>query len=288
MSKIVDSFIFFNELDLLEIRLETLYNHVDLFIITESKQSHTGADKPLYLTENSPRFAKFKDKMRIQVVDRFPSDMHPFERERFQRESVKPLLDTELSPGDYLLFGDVDEIPTPIALSQAIKALEENRDLSVAHFAMDLFYYFMNFMEVSGNLLSYMGEYPGVKKKERKWLGSTLNRWDQSITDLTFLRDPSRKSSGVRIPKGGWHFSWIGGHDLRPQIERVGEKLSNSAHQEFNSKINRKLLRLRISLGLDLLGRRHAKFRKISDLSLLPNHVSENYSRFSHLFSDRK
>ena len=37
--KIIDSFLFYNELDLLELRLEELYDHVDLFLIVESTKN---------------------------------------------------------------------------------------------------------------------------------------------------------------------------------------------------------------------------------------------------------
>ena len=46
---IVDSFLFFQELDLLEIRLKYLYPFVDKFIIVESCQSFTEEEKNLIL-----------------------------------------------------------------------------------------------------------------------------------------------------------------------------------------------------------------------------------------------
>ena len=42
---LIDSFLFFQEYDLLEIRLKYLYDHVDLFIIVESLQSFNGQEK---------------------------------------------------------------------------------------------------------------------------------------------------------------------------------------------------------------------------------------------------
>ena len=45
---IYDCFSFFNELDLLEIRLNTLDKVVDKFILAESTLTHTGNPKPLY------------------------------------------------------------------------------------------------------------------------------------------------------------------------------------------------------------------------------------------------
>ena len=49
---IVDCFMFYNELDILQIRLKELYDVVDYFIIIEATKTHSNRDKPLYFTEN--------------------------------------------------------------------------------------------------------------------------------------------------------------------------------------------------------------------------------------------
>ena len=50
--KIVDVFPFFNELDLLDIRLNVLDPYVDCFIISEATKTFQGGDKPLWYDEN--------------------------------------------------------------------------------------------------------------------------------------------------------------------------------------------------------------------------------------------
>ena len=49
--KVFDSFRFFNELDLLEIRFNLLYDYVDYFVITECPYTIMGDEKPLLLGE---------------------------------------------------------------------------------------------------------------------------------------------------------------------------------------------------------------------------------------------
>ena len=56
--RIFDSFIFFNELDLLEMRLNILNDVVDYFVLTESPWTVSGNSKPLYYQENKDRFEK--------------------------------------------------------------------------------------------------------------------------------------------------------------------------------------------------------------------------------------
>lgn len=279
--KVVSCFPFFNELDLLEIHLETLDSVVDLFVITEARQSHAGLSKPLYLTENLRSFEKFREKLVVQVVD-IPESVTLFEADWYQRECAKGVLSEIMNHDDVLIYGDVDEISRPSAILRAIAALNANKQLEVAHLAQDLFYYYINSREESGRLLSYMGEYKGIKK--RKWLGTTVNRWSSvQHSKLTDLRRPERKERGIRIDYGGWHFSWVGGAQKAPAAERVALKLENTAHQEFKTSINQRKLTRRVLSGKDIAHRRFAKFRKIKDLSYLPEFVLANLDRFDYL-----
>ena len=56
MGKIYDCFNFFNELDLLELRMEILKDHVDKFVIVESTVTFSGKNKHLYFEENKNYF----------------------------------------------------------------------------------------------------------------------------------------------------------------------------------------------------------------------------------------
>jgi hypothetical protein len=68
-AKIYDVFIFYNELDLLEIRMEILHSSVDYFVIVESTKTFTGKSKPLYFKENEKRFEKFREKIKYFCVE---------------------------------------------------------------------------------------------------------------------------------------------------------------------------------------------------------------------------
>ena len=51
--KVFDSIIFFNELELLEMRLNILNDVVDYFVVTESPFTVSGNEKPLYTTQKT-------------------------------------------------------------------------------------------------------------------------------------------------------------------------------------------------------------------------------------------
>ena len=72
--KVFDSIIFFNELDLLEMRLNILNDVVDYFVVTESPFTVSGNEKPLYYAENKDRFGKFNDKICLLYTSPSPRD----------------------------------------------------------------------------------------------------------------------------------------------------------------------------------------------------------------------
>ena len=61
--RIFDVFLFLNELDLLELRLKTLYPIVDYFVITEINETFSGESKSLIFEKNRERFKQFNKKI---------------------------------------------------------------------------------------------------------------------------------------------------------------------------------------------------------------------------------
>jgi beta-1,4-mannosyl-glycoprotein beta-1,4-N-acetylglucosaminyltransferase len=115
MNKIIDCFTFFNELDLLEIRLKYLNDVVDYFVIVEADTSFNGEYKQMILGDNIDRFKPFIDKI-IYI----PIKMEYFEnkkkvawkREEYQRNSISLGIEIlNLTKSDLVLISDVDESP---------------------------------------------------------------------------------------------------------------------------------------------------------------------------------
>jgi hypothetical protein len=69
---IYDAFLFFNELDLLDIRLNLLNDVVDKFVVVESTVTFSGKTKKLFFDENKQMFEKFSDKIIHIVVSDTP------------------------------------------------------------------------------------------------------------------------------------------------------------------------------------------------------------------------
>jgi len=67
---------YFDEDLLLDLRLNTLNNHVSKFVITEATYTHNGDKKKLKFDINN--FKKFKDKITYLIVDQPPPDLLEF------------------------------------------------------------------------------------------------------------------------------------------------------------------------------------------------------------------
>ena len=140
-----DCFSFFNELDLLEIRLRTLSDVVDRFVLAESRYTHTGNPKPLYYQENAARFAAFADRI-VHVVAPDPDDLRydandqrpSWVRENAQRNATIDAILPQLEDDDLLIVSDLDEIPAPDAVRAA------RRIGRPVVFRQKMYYHFLN------------------------------------------------------------------------------------------------------------------------------------------------
>ena len=58
--KLIDGFVFYNELGLLKYRLDTLYEIVDNFILVESTKTFSGNSKELFYEKNKHLYEKYQ------------------------------------------------------------------------------------------------------------------------------------------------------------------------------------------------------------------------------------
>ena len=100
----------YNELFLIELRLNILDPYVDKFVIGESTQTFSGKPKPLYFQENKERFAKWADKIIHVVIPEFGGEV--FERTARQKDYLRTAL-KDCKPDHVIYYGDVDEVWTP-------------------------------------------------------------------------------------------------------------------------------------------------------------------------------
>jgi len=121
MPRVFDCFTFFNEMDVLEIRLSELDALVDYFVIVEATHTQTGKPKPLYYADNRKRYDRFAHKIIHVVVEDLPlDDPSHWPREAHQRDAIMRGLG-EAGPDDRIIISDCDEIPKPDVLRRALQ-----------------------------------------------------------------------------------------------------------------------------------------------------------------------
>lgn len=113
---------FFNELDLLEIKLQTLKEAVDAFLVCEATRTYSGIHKPLHFAQNKNRFREFN--IHHLVVDNLPGLVaNPWDREKVQRDAMYQAA-IRLKP-DIILWGDTDEVTRPEAVREFVRSRDE-------------------------------------------------------------------------------------------------------------------------------------------------------------------
>ena len=273
---------FFNEIDILNMRLHILDPYVDRFVIEEATTTFSGQPKELCFEKNRDKFKKFLHKIDYIVVDEDKEEMLSHERDYFQKnhliEGIK-----DASSDDIIIFGDCDEIPNP----EVLKALRENFDKTkVYHLAQRNFYAFLNMEEKSGKLLSITGEFPEVTGEDKKWLGTKICSKDcipeEGIVRLRDLVPPTDERS-VRVSDGGWHFGYMGGHNETNPVERIGVKVKAAAHQEYNEREVLAETMDHLILGRDIFGR-DARFERVEVDETYPVYLREHLEDYKHLY----
>jgi beta-1,4-mannosyl-glycoprotein beta-1,4-N-acetylglucosaminyltransferase len=192
---IIDCFPFFNELDLLEIRLNELSNVVDHFVLVEANKTQSLKDKPFYFDENKERFKPFLDKIIHIKLSECPSnDRNLWTMENFQRNSVMlGLKQLNISSSDKIMISDMDEIPRAEAILNSINN-PDFKNLPAYTLDIDFYVYFMN-----------------LKAVNKIWNGTAIFN-PGLLNEYSIQNIKDGKSIYPKYANGGWHFSWLGGY----------------------------------------------------------------------------
>ena len=237
---IIDSFPFFQEIDLLKVRLQYLGSFVDKFIISESDVDFSGTPKDFVLNQSLVKDLPFSNKVEIvhnclgkssdlflyylakKIRWRFPL----WKIQRTQRNSIQKIL-KQISPTGIFLFGDLDEFPDIDILTKRIQDLtfEKSRIFSLTQKSR-----VYDLRTMDGN---------GI------WRGSVLCKLGYAQKKTPDRLRKMRKNANTI--ECGWHFSYFGNEsDIKKKISSISEVEkyynlnleSDGIQQRLKKKIN--------------------------------------------------
>lgn len=278
---IYDCFNFFNELDLLEIRLNELDPVVDKFVLVESTRTFQKEEKALVFEQNKERFSGFSDKIIHVVVNRFPGFFNKlrtptsWDYSNFQKNQIKRGLGN-CKPDDVIIFSDLDEIP------RASK-IQEFKDVpGTKIFQQRFFSYFLNcaFTDCpdEDSLIKRCGDV--------YWKGSVMDNFKNFNNAKEFRKRRNYQGKGyVQIQDGGWHFSYLGGLESVMYKLRSLEHASESTYK-FDYLNDAAQVEKLINSGHDLYGR-DFKYKFCQIDNSYPDYVLKNLDQYQHLIKNQ-
>ena len=220
---LIDSFLFFNETELADLRIRYLNKIVDYFVIVEADITHQGKKKewnfPKILERNLKEFSNkiqyhqlHIDPEKIKneeswIIEDIKGD-EAWRIENFQRNYIKKACN-KFSKEDILIISDVDEIPS-IDKLEFIKSCDFKKIAPIA-LEQHLFHIDCNFLRLES------------------WRGSIVTTVEicNAYSPHQFRRARNQIS---HFSNAGWSFSSFGGPS------KIKEKLESIAHTEFNNE----------------------------------------------------
>lgn len=226
---VIDCFPYFNEKELLELRINLLKDHVDKFVITDANYTHSGIPKDYTLRNTIRELELPEDIIEIIEVDLSDSELGqptPYEevwnpdlthqsRERVQRNALARCLETNDFDDDVMfIVSDCDEILNP----QYIPMLH---DLARTH-SQNIFKVDLVHLEGSANMRAYNKYNPD---EPREWRYSLFVCTKEQAFNVGFTEVRSDTCNPYTIVwtyenhqimrELGWHFSWMGTNENR-------------------------------------------------------------------------
>ena len=290
--KIFDCTTFFEEDLMMELRFNILNEHVEKFIVVESRFSHSGNKKKLNFDINN--YKKFKNKIIYLVIDEEPHDLIELNNNNSSIQRLNSIKRIEQSY-DYIRFGLKDAAEEDIILFSDNDEIPNLDKCNLNEIKNKIYIFEQKILNYKFNLLYDLIPWYGTRAckfknvKSFPWLKNLKNKkypfWRLDIFFNKF------KSMNVEIVNnGGWHFNNL------KTAEGLYKKLTNLGHHnEFDaSKITVEELQNKIDNKLafydhtaDKTGKNkydfEYKLKKISD-DQLPKFLLDNKENYINWF----
>ncbi|MDA7805704.1 hypothetical protein N8963_00280 [Candidatus Pelagibacter sp.] len=289
---IFDCFMYFDEEQILELRLNALDEKVDFFVIVESIYNHKGDKRDLLFNKN--KFLKFSKKIIYLIYDEIPNNveqinenddkkekdrkyiMNAVYRENAQRNLISEGI-KNANKDDLIMISDVDEIPKLESLN--LKSIKDE----IFIFKQHMFHY-------KYNLVLPNFKWTGTKAIKKKNLISP--QWLRNIKDkkYSFYRIDTifskKKYTNLKIINdGGWHFTNIKTpkmirHKFKSYLHHFEFDQTNLVESDIENFIKKKqaIYNLKVDKRGSKLG--NGETLENFDIKKLPIYIQHNLEKY--------
>ena len=283
---------FFDEEQILDLRLNVLNETVDFFVIVESIYNHRGEKRELIFDKS--KFSKFKNKIIYLIHDEIPKQveivnekdseneknrkyiMNAVYRENSQRNYISEGI-KKADKNDLILISDVDEIP-------------KFGNLNIQEITNKIIMFKQNMFHYKYNLVLPNFKWTGTKAVRKKdlispqWLRNTKDRNYPVYRIDTFFS--KKKYSNVKIIEdGGWHFSNIKtakmlNHKFKSYLHHIEFDKAEIDENDIQKLINDK--QAVYNLAVDQRGNKvgNGTILENFDNKKLPLYIQKNLEKF--------
>lgn len=263
----IDCFMFFNEFDLLDIRLNSYAPYVERFVLCECPITHSGKPKPLYFNENKDKYKDFnithlivdgyEKYTNLYQGDTMYARCHNAEKiENYHRDFIYNGI-KDVDPETIILLSDADEF---VDFTTYREGLEGS-------FMQYVYFYYLNVYSGKRN-----GKGPIVMKKKN--IDSRYNGLNQMRTDKWNI-NKIRTSTGGWCH--GWHFTCLG------SVENILYKIDSCYHQNFNVPEIQSLLAVNKGSLADPYLREKYSTKFMVKMPEGPKWMLDNIDKYDHL-----
>lgn len=209
---IVDCFQYFNEREVMALRIKYLSDFVDGFIICEANRTFKGELKEFTCAEDLKAFDVPTDKVQIIQLEAPSAEEQPdpWFRERLQRDVLVEAM--KRLPGEnFFIVSDCDEIISKEGLFRAVEHLKLTET--------EILWFSLRFLIGRADTQVYVNSKPFNWNNPYIITSNLLNK-NKTLSD--FRAEENKKTLGYL--SDGWHLSWMG------DGERRVRKLNSFAH----------------------------------------------------------
>lgn len=263
MPKIYDCVMFFNELDMLELRMNILSDVVDYFVVCEAEETHSGQPKRLNFLDNYARFKQWHSKIiYVNAGELSNGNRNSWQREYYHRTRISEGLHSAQGE-DWIIVGDCDEIPHPAYVSKLLSLPSP----VIVKFELDFFYYDFNHRVSQG--------------------------WSIGAAAWGYNKDPNaiRTSAGwgqerahpignTQFNDAGWHFSYFGGPEAI--LEKHAAFMHHADPGVADLPHDPAYIADKVQASLDLYGR-DLQVTHVPTSDGLPQYVLDNADKYRQM-----